>query len=123
MLNLCGGCGRWLKIDEFKQAMILRSLKLSGLISPDMMLRSCDYIMVLNHCPGCKGITAPKASFRLFRKTIGGIQLGELEYLESTKKYRQEEEETKCPDCGVSFGLHHVDCPLSEDHDDPVIES
>jgi len=62
-----------LKLDEFKQAMILRSLRLPGLISPDMMLRSNDYIMLLSHCPACKGKSAPNASFKLFRKKIGGL--------------------------------------------------
>lgn len=47
----------------------------------------------------------------------------DLDYLDAAKKFREEEEDTKCPDCGVSFGLHHVDCPLkNENFDDPVLD-
>lgn len=50
--------------------------------------------------------------------------MGDIEFLEAAREYRREEERTKCPDCGVSFGLHHVDCPLKEDESDvPILNN
>ena len=60
-------CGKLLRMTEYNQLKYLRYVNLPGVLSPEMVVKSWHYIMMLEHCPGCKGKDAPKSRFKLIK--------------------------------------------------------